>query len=111
MKNLTLREQELEDSIIEKVLLMIPDVIGNLITHHMSMSKTNKEFYKKHSELQDHKDVVVKVLEKVEGENPLLIHQKLLEKALPKIQEQIRLSNGMSMENVDVPSLDYNGEF
>ena len=104
-------KQELEDRIIEKVLLMIPEVMGNLITHHMSMKETNQEFYKKHSELQEHKEVVAKVLEKVEGDNPLLSHQKLLEKALPKIQDQIKLSNGLSMETVDVPSLDYNGEF
>ena len=111
MDILTQREQELEDRVIEKVLLMIPEVIGNLITHHMSMKDTNQEFYKKHSELVNHKEVVAKVLEKVEGENPLLSHQKLLEKALPKIQEQVKLSNGLSMDIVDVPSLDYNGEF
>jgi len=109
-----LSEQEiqmLEDRIVEKVLLMIPDVIGNLITHHMTMNKTNQDFYKKHTDLQNHKDIVAKVLEQVEGENPLLDHQKLLDKALPKIHEQVKLSTGLSMEDVSMPSMDFNGEF
>jgi len=111
LENLTQREQELEDKIVERILLMIPEVIGNLINHHMSMAKTNKDFYKKHSELKDHKHVVAKVLEKIEGDNPLLGHSALLEKALPEIQSQLKVSNKMSTDILDVPSLDLNGDF
>lgn len=103
--------QEIEDRIVEKVLLMIPEVIGNLITHHVSMNKINKEFYEKNPELRKHKEVVVKILENTEGKNPLLNHKELLNKALPKIKDQINIVKGMSMEDVDRPSLDYNGEF
>ena len=104
------KEQEIEDRIVEKVLRMIPDVIGNLITHHMTMQKTNQDFYTKHKDLQEHKDIVAKVLEQVEGDNPLLDHKDLMEKALPKIHEHIKLSSGLSMDAIDMPSIDYNGE-
>ena len=96
---------------VEKTLLMIPEVIGNLITHHMSMGKINKEFYKKYPDLREHKELVASVIEQVEGTNPPMDYQKLIDRALPEIKDRIKTTSSIDLINVDVPSLDFNGEF
>ena len=99
------------DRAVEKTLLLIPEVIGSLITHHVSVNKINKEFYEKHPDLRLHKETVVSVIEQVEGSNLPMDYQKLIEKALPIIKERVETTTSMDLTNVSVPTLDYNGEF
>lgn len=91
---------EAVDKAVEKALLVMPEVIGNLITDHVAMAKINAEFYKAHPEFKDHKESVVSVIEKVNGQNPLLNHKDLLNKALPEIQERIKTVGSLNMETV-----------
>ena len=85
---------------IERVLLITPEVIGNLITDHVAMAKINAEFYKNHPEFKDHKESVASVLEKLDGENPLLNHKDLLDKALPEIRERIKTVGSLNTDSV-----------
>jgi len=96
---------------VEKALLMIPEVVGNLITHHVSINKINKDFYKKYPDLREHKELVASVIEQVEGNNPPMDYQKLIDKALPFIKDRIETTSSIDLMNVDVPSLDFNGVF
>ena len=91
---------EAADKAVEKALLVLPEVIGNLVTDHISMNKINSEFYAKHPEFKDHKKSVASVIEKVNGENPLLDHKDLLDKALPEIRERIKTVGSLDMDNV-----------
>lgn len=104
------QSQRIIDRAVEKTLLKIPEVIGNIITHHMSLIKLNKDFYDQNPELQKHKQTVATILEQVEGKNPFDDYSELLIKALPKIKEQVSLASGLDMQKLEVPEMVYNGE-
>lgn len=91
---------EAVDKAVEKALLVLPEVIGNLITDHVAMAKINAQFYKDHPEFKDKKDIVASVIEKINGENPLLNHKDLLGKAIPEIQERIKTVGSLDMTDV-----------
>ena len=98
------------DKAVEKTLLLIPEVIGNLITHHVSMNKLNKDFYEKNPELREHKKMVASVIEYTEGNNPPMDYNDLLTKALPEIRKRMHIVDSLDMETVNPPDLSYNGE-
>lgn len=95
-------KQEIIDRAVEKALLLIPETVGNMMAHQASLSKANREFYSKYPEFKNEKDSVVSVIEKIEGENPLLDYEKLLEKSIPEIRRRIGTLKNLNV--VDVPS-------
>lgn len=87
-------EEEIEmivQKAAERILLALPEVVGNLITNHVTLHKINTEFYKTHKEFADRKDVVQSVVEMMEGDNPLLPYEQLLEKAVPEIRKRLEI--------------------
>ena len=99
---------EAVDKAVECALLVLPETVGNLITDHVAMSKINSQFYKDHPEFKDHKQAVASVIEAVEGKNPLLNHEDLLNKAVPEIRERIKTAGSLNMETVSPnPSRSY----
>ncbi len=108
-----IEEKEIEmivDRAVEKTLLLIPEVVGNLITHHISVNKLNKEFYEKNPDLRDHKQMVASVIEQVEGNNLPMDYGKLVDKALPEIRKRLNDTKALDMKTISSPSLSYNGE-
>jgi hypothetical protein len=93
-------KQEIISLAVEKTLLMIPDVVGNLMASHASMTKINSAFYAKYPEFKDHKDIVVSVVEMIEGQDPTLDHQAIMNKAVPEIQNRISIVAKMDLKNV-----------
>ena len=91
---------EATNKAIERTLLVMPEVIGNLITDHVAMAKINAEFYKAYPEFKDHKESVASVIEKINGENPLLDHKDLLGKAVPEIQRRIETVKSLDMTSI-----------
>ena len=91
---------EAVDKAVERALLVLPEVVGNLIVDHVAMNKINAKFYKDHPEFKDHKDAVMSVIEATEGKNPLINYKDLLGKAVPKIQERIKTMGSLDMTNV-----------
>lgn len=88
---------------IERALLSIPEVIGNLIASHVSHTKANKKFYEDHPDLAKTKNIVASVVEVVDSENPGIDYEKLLEKALPKIRERILVTKDLNITTVKEP--------
>ena len=120
MEELTEREQYLIDKAVEKALLKLPEVVGNLMTQHASLVQMNREFYKNNPDFANHKDVVASVIEKVDGENPLLEYDQKLARAVPEIKKRIELLKTIDIKSVssspkrdykdfDVPSPSKNG--
>lgn len=103
--------RKIVDKVTEEILLKIPDVIGTLMTNHVVLNKANKEFYEKYSKFRNHKDIVASVIEQVEGSNPPMDYQKLLDKAVPQIHDRIKSTQNLDTLNISVPSMDFNGEF
>jgi len=94
-------KQEIIDKAVEKSMLILPEVVGNLITQHMTMSKINSEFYAAHPEFKDKKDIVASVVEMLDGENPLIDYKELLTKAVPKIRERIKITENLNTKLVN----------
>lgn len=93
-------KQEIINAAVEKALLLLPETVGNLITEHVALTEINSEFYKNHPEFKDKKDIVASVIEKVDGENPLLNYKDLLGRAVPEIQRRIETVKALDTETV-----------
>jgi hypothetical protein len=91
---------------VEKALLALPDVIGNLIMHQTNLIKSNREFYKSNPEFASSKDVVSSVIEKFQLANPNLDYAEILKQAIPAIKERIKTVRGLDTVNVGRPNRD-----
>ncbi len=91
---------------VEKALLLIPDVIGNLITNHIGLLKMNREFYETHKEFLTHKDIVQAAVEATEGQNPGLDYKAILDRAIPVIKNWIDTTNKLDNKTVPKPVRD-----
>jgi hypothetical protein len=104
-------KQAIINEAVEQALLRLPEVVGNLITSHISSIKINKQFYDKFPEFKDSKDLVAKVIEKLENDNPGIDYVKLLDLAAPLIKEQIKTIGPLSMKTVLKPNRDMSKVF
>jgi hypothetical protein len=110
-------EKEERDSIImeavalaiEKSMLMLPDVIGNLMANHAALAKINSKFYADHPELRDKKDIVASVVEELDSKNPGMEYSKLIELALPIIKERTKIIDKLDTKTVQEPKRNFNG--
>ena len=83
---------------VEKMLLAIPEVVGNLMANHAALHKINAKFYKDHPEFREKKNVVQAVVEMIEGKNPLLQYEDILEKAVPEVTKRIEIMKTVDMD-------------
>jgi hypothetical protein len=97
-------KQEIIDKAVEKSLLMIPEVVGNLILNQLAAVKINKQFYDNYPEFKNFKEVVQYAVEHVEGLNPGMDYKKVLDQAVPIIKERIKMSGALDMIKVSKPS-------
>jgi len=99
--------QEEEDRIVnrsvEKALLMLPEVVGNLIMSQVSMVRLNKTFYSNNPEFTN-KELVSSIVEEIESENPGLKYEEILARAVPFIREKMGLMKGLTTDKVTKPS-------
>jgi len=103
-------KQEVINKAVEKAMLVLPEVVGNLITQHVALSKMNSEFYATHPEFKDKKDIVASVIEVLDGENPLMDYKELLTKAVPKIKERISIIDKLNTNAINTePNKNFNG--
>jgi len=102
---------EIINQAVEKAMLVLPEVVGNLITQHVALSKLNSEFYASHPEFKDKKDIVASVVEMIDGENPLIDYKDLLDKAVPRIKERIKITEGLDLKSANLNiDRDFNGK-
>ena len=103
--------EKLIQEIIERMLKILPEVVGNLMTAHATNARLSEEFYKSHPEFKSHTDIVRESIARVDLENPSLGYEDILKKAIPSIREGIKAKEGVSMNRPsERPSLDLNGE-
>ena len=101
-------KNEIINLAVEKALLMLPEVVGNMMQQHATMNKLNSEFYSTYPEFRDHKDAVVSVVEKVDAENPFTKYEEILALAVPEIRKRIALVKSLDMNSVSNPKRDFN---
>ena len=90
-----------KEEVKQEVLLLIPDTIGNLMTEQAAQSRMNTDFYKKYKEFQNHKDVVVSVIELIEGQNVGMDYDRVLELSVPEIRHRIKTISTLDMQTVN----------
>jgi hypothetical protein len=91
----------------EEILLLIPDVIGNVMMQHAVNRKVTSEFYKKHPEFKKHGKVVASVVGELDTKHPGLAYDKLMDKAAPIITERIKVVDALDTASVsEKPNLD-----
>lgn len=104
------REQLIQD-IIERLLKILPEVVGNLMTAHATNAKLSEEFYKSHPEFKSHTDIVRESIAKIDLENPSMGYEDILKMAIPSIREGIKAKGNVNMQRpTEKPSLDLNGD-
>lgn len=96
----TEREEAIINAAVERTLLAIPDVVGNLMANHAALHKINLKFYDKYPEFKDKKDVVQSIVEWIEGKNTLLGYEEILEKAVPEIRKRLLIMQDVNTTNV-----------
>lgn len=93
---------KLADMVLEKALVRLPSVLGALMQNQAATFKLVKDFYDAHPELKEHRGVVARAIEKTELDNPGKRYEEILEVALPRIKEELRMQSKLSFER---PSL------
>ena len=78
------------EKMVEEVLRRVPQVIDHVTKQSFLLKKLSKEFYDKHKDLANHREMVTAVLEAEEGKNPGLNYEQLLEKVAPIARERLR---------------------
>lgn len=82
---------------IERVLLKLPDTAISMVNERMARTFTEEEFFKDHSDLKEHRDLVMAAAGKIEGENPGKRFKEILEAAIPEARKMIETKKGLSM--------------
>jgi hypothetical protein len=108
-------EDRIINKAVEKTLLAIPEVVGNLIMSQIDMVRLNKSFYESNPEFKTSKELVASLVEKIENENPGLKYEEILSRAVPFIKERIASMKNLDVAKVtkpsrDLSSIDFNGE-
>ena len=96
--------QSIINEAVERTLLSLPDIVGNLIADQFKMLKLNKKFYDQYPEFIGNKDIVAAVIEQVDSENPGVDYDKLLEKAVPQIRSKLNLAKGLDTRSISKPN-------
>lgn len=92
----------------ERMLLKIPEVVGNLITNYAEKIRVKKEFYDKYPEFKDHKEVVASTIEDTENTNPSMSFKEIVNTSVPNIRRRIESLKGLDTKSVSKPNLDFN---
>ena len=108
-------KNEIINEAVERTLLMIPEVVGNLMANHAALHKINTKFYKDHPEFAGRKDIVQAVVEMIEGKNPIMKYEDLLEKAVPEIERRMIIVQDVNVDTkpeaipTDFKDVDFSG--
>lgn len=100
-------KEKLINEITERMLLKIPDVVGNLITNYATKIRVGKEFYEKYPEFKDHKEVVASTIEYFENLNVDKSFKEVVDSSVPEIRKKIKAMKGIDTKKVSKPNLDF----
>lgn len=99
--------ESLINEITERMLLKIPEIVGNLITIYADKIRMSKEFYAKYPEFNDHKDIVAAVIESIDGNSKFKPFKEVVEDSVPLIRKRIEAYKDIDVKTVSKPNLDF----
>lgn len=74
----------------EHVLKMIPNVVSYIVKQSSYLKQLSEDFYLKHPELNNHKDLVTKLVQQTETENPGKSFEEILNLVAPKAKQHLK---------------------
>ena len=81
---------ELVNVAAQEALRSLPLINENIIKRSAVLHEMSRKFYEDNKDLEAHKDMVAKVIERIEGQNPGMDFDKILLKAAPMAREAIK---------------------
>lgn len=111
-----LNEKQMNDivfQVTEKVLLKLPEVVGNLMQNHAITNKLSKTFFETYPEFKTDPITTKSVIEQIELNNPEKSYQEILDLAVPEIKTRMKTINSLDVKEVkskDKLDLTFNGE-
>jgi hypothetical protein len=93
-------KQEIIDRAVEETLRRLPEVVGNLMVSNTVYSKMSEEFYSKHKEFTNHREIVQTVVAQIESSDPTKNYETILAEAVPQIRQQIQMKGKVNMDPV-----------
>lgn len=90
---------------VEETLRTIPSAINHLVNSATAMKSLSEKFYEENPDLADHRALVTKTMEGIEGSHPGLGLKSLLEKTGVKTKQALAKGKGFNMEPTKRPNL------
>lgn len=78
------------EAVLERIVLRLPEIVGNLMVQQVQKSKITSEFYAANPDFRGHEDIIRKVVSEEEGMSTLDDYKDILERSVPKIRETIK---------------------
>lgn len=97
---------EIVNLVIERVLLKMPEVLGNLMASAAERQKFKKEFYEKYPEFRGSEEVVARLYEEEASKDLTLTNEQISQRIVPKIRDRIGKLSDLDMSNVQKPQPD-----
>ena len=97
-------EEKLINEAVERALRLLPNVVSNVIKQTGTLKSLSQKFYSENKDLAGCKELVAKVMEKEEAENPGVSYDRLLQNVGPKVR-QIQSCGGFNVAEIKKPSL------
>jgi len=96
------KEQEnvIVKNVIEKVLTLMPEVIGNLMSSVSAQNKLKKEFFEANPEFKGHEKIIASVVEGEEGKDLSLNYKEIFANAVPEIKKRISLAEKLNFTDI-----------
>ena len=90
-------------AVIERVLVKMPTVIGNLMAKHAEVQQEKKKFFDLNKDFLPYTDLISDVVQKIEGEDLTKSYSEILNEATPEIRKRISLLNSLNIKDVNKP--------
>lgn len=97
--------EELLDLAVQEALRMLPHTVDRLMKQAMSLQKLSVEFYQNNPDLAEHRELVSKMIERIEAENPGVDPRKITEQAAPKVRSLLQEKAGFDLKTKPIPRL------
>lgn len=98
--------EKFKQQTIEQTLRAIPKVIEYLMKQTATMQKMSTDFFNRNAKFAEHKDLIAKLIEQTEAENPGLGYDKLLNKVEAKAHKRLQTLGNIRDTKQTVKELD-----
>jgi hypothetical protein len=98
-------EERIINKAVEKALLMLPSVFGELWKEKITMNKLRDRFWNDNKDFKGQEKIVRDVLTELEGKNPGKQYGEILKEAPQVIRERMKKAQGLDMGKLDKPEV------